>query len=59
MACSSIVFDRVFFLNWAIESGAQSAADMLLLIGPDGFCGSYEMYLDLERTLTEAITNGN
>lgn len=58
MKKSDVVFDRVFFLDWAIECGAQTAADMLLLIGPDNFCGSYEMYLDLEKTLAESIEMG-
>lgn len=52
------VWDRVFFLEYAIENGAEQAYNLLLLGGPDAFCGSYEMYKDLEATLEKAIANG-
>ena len=52
------VYDRLFYLNYAIENGAEQAYNLLLLGGPDAFCGSYDMYKDLEATLEEAIANG-
>ena len=58
MEDKNMVWDRVFFLRYATEKGAQAAADLLLLIGPDTYCGSYDMYKDLEKTLEEAIKNG-
>ena len=58
MKQSNIILDRVFFLDVAIEQGAESALGLLLLIGPDAFLGTYGMYKDLEATL-EAAAIGN
>ena len=34
-------------MAYAQKCGYGAAADMLLLIGPDGFCGDYREYEDL------------
>lgn len=39
------------FLDYAKTHGAQAAADLLLLCGPDGYDGDYAEYEELERTL--------
>lgn len=38
-------------LDHAAECGKESAANLLLLVGPDGFDGSYEEYKELETML--------
>ena len=43
--------DRLDILNYGIECGIEAAANLLLLIGPDGYAGSYENYKDLEDLL--------
>lgn len=58
MTSNNEVWDRVFFLKYAIENGAEQALNLLMLGGPDAFCGSYDMYKDLEKTLEEAIKIG-
>lgn len=39
-------------IDYAQEMGLAAAAD-LLLVGPDGFAGSYELYASLEQSLNE------
>ena len=40
-------------IDYAQEMGLAAAADLLLLVGPDGFAGDYELYIILERSLNE------
>ena len=40
-------------IDYAQEMGLAAAADLLLLVGPDGFAGDYELYISLERSLNE------
>ncbi len=44
---------RSEFLQLAIERGKQYAADVLLMIGPDGYLQSYDNYQDLMYHLTD------
>lgn len=44
--------DRLDILKYATDCGLEAAANLLLLVGPDGFLGDYE---DMEKTLAEAI----
>lgn len=45
------MLDRFDILGYANEFGWEAAADLLLLAGPDGYCGSYESYCDLMKFL--------
>lgn len=45
--------DRMYFLEMAITEGKQSAADLLLLVGPDGYLQDYDNYQDLMYLLTD------
>ena len=40
-------------LDYALECGLAAAADLLLLVGPDGFAGDYNMFSNLEQLLNE------
>ena len=42
-------------IDYAMECGL-AAADLLLLVGPDGFAGDYEEYCGLERSLSEVAS---
>ena len=42
-------------LEYAQECGLESAANLLLLIGPDGFKGYYDAYLKLEKYLNGGL----
>lgn len=37
--------------EYAQECGQEAAANLLLLVGPDGFQGDYDTYLKLEKIL--------
>ena len=41
------------FIEYAEDKGKQAAADLLLLAGPDGYGGTYDEYLELEKELRE------
>lgn len=43
-------------IDYAQECGLAAAADLLLLVGPDGFAGGYELFCDLERSLSEGAS---
>ena len=43
-------------IDYAMECGLAAAADLLLLVGPDGFAGDYEEYCGLERSLSEGAS---
>ena len=45
------MLDRMDILDYACSHGREAAANLLLLLGPDGYCGSYENYKDLEDLL--------
>lgn len=38
-------------MEYAQRCGTESAANLLLLLGPDGFNGSYDAYQELEKAL--------
>lgn len=40
-------------IEYAQECGEQSAANLLLLLGPDGFDGDYDIYHKLEACLNK------
>jgi len=40
-------------IEYAQECGEQSAANLLLLLGPDGFDGDYDTYRKLEARLNQ------
>ena len=42
-------------LDYALECGLAAAADLLLLVGPDGFAGDYNMFSNLEQLLNEGV----
>ena len=44
--------DRIAILDYAMTNGREEAYNLLLLIGPDGFIGSYDSYQDLLFVLT-------
>ena len=44
---------RADFLNYAERFGKESAADLLLLCGPDGFDEDYDEYQDLMYFLSD------
>ena len=39
-------------MDYAKQTGKESAADLLLLLGPDGYSGTYEEYNELMYILT-------
>lgn len=40
-------------LDYAKECGKEAAANLLILVGPDGFAGSYAEYKTLEAELNQ------
>ncbi len=38
-------------MEYAQDCGLEAAANLLLLVGPDGFEGDYDAYLKLEKYL--------
>lgn len=40
-------------MEYAQVCGRESAANLLLLVGPDGFKGDYDAYLKLEKIMNE------
>lgn len=46
-------------LEYAQKCGLESAANLLLLVGPDGFKGDYDAYLKLESYLNGGLENEN
>lgn len=40
-------------LDYAKECGKEAAANLLILVGPDGFAGSYAEYEALEAELNQ------
>lgn len=46
-------------LEYAQKCGLESAANLLLLVGPDGFDGDYDEYLKLEKILNGGGLNEN
>ena len=46
--------DRFDILGYALTNGLEAAANLLLLLGPDGYAGSYESY----RDLMDLLNNG-
>ena len=44
-------------MQYAAECGDESAANLLLLIGPDGFDGSFDEYESLEREFQKGGIN--
>lgn len=48
------MLDRFDILKYADEKGLEQAANLLLLLGPDGYVGSYESY----NNLMDLLVNG-
>ena len=48
--------NREQILEYARQTGNESAANLLLLVGPDGFDGDYQDYNELMYILTN-VTN--
>ena len=46
--------DRFDILGYAKTNGIEAAANLLILIGPDGYAGSYESY----RAILDLLNNG-
>ena len=44
--------NREQILEYARQTGNESAANLLLLLGPNGFAGNYQDYNELMYTLT-------
>ncbi len=42
-------------MQYAAECGGESAANLLLLIGPDGFDGSLDEYEEMERMFQKGV----
>lgn len=42
-------------IDYAQERGLAAAADLLLLVGPDGFSGGYDLFCDLESAMREVL----
>lgn len=45
--------NRKIILDYAKECGKEAAANLLILVGPDGFAGSYAEYEALEAELNQ------
>ena len=45
-------------IEYAKDCGVKAAEDLLLLCGPDGFDGTYDEYVELQKELadTRALT---
>jgi len=46
-------------MEYAQDCGLEVAANLLLLVGPDGFDGDYDAYLKLENYLNGGNENEN
>ncbi len=44
-------------MEYAQDCGLEAAANLLLLVGPDGFEGDYDAYLKLENYLNGGSKN--
>ena len=42
-------------LDYALECGLDAAADLLLLVGADGFSGDHNMFSNLDQLLNEGV----
>lgn len=42
-------------IDYAQEYGLAAVADLLPMIGPDGFSGGYDLFCDLESVLREVF----
>ena len=47
------VMTKQEILDYAKECGKEAAANLLILVGPDGFAGSYAEYEALEAELNQ------
>ena len=47
------VMTKQEILDYAKECGKEAAANLLILVGPDGFAGSYAEYIALEAELNQ------
>ena len=50
--------DRFDILSYAMTKGVEAAANLLLLVGPDGYAGNYESYKALEALLNNEPNEG-
>lgn len=49
----TFVMTKQEILDYAKECGKEAAANLLILVGPDGFAGSYAEYETLEAELNQ------